>query len=88
MDTPEIVARLQSLLPDRGLTEVPADNIKPESSLREDLGLDSLKMVEFIVALEEEFEITFDDSSLNRDDFTTVEVVAGLVHKVAQSNAG
>lgn len=36
-------------------------SIKLESSFNEDLGADSLDLVEFVMALEDEFEITIED---------------------------
>jgi acyl carrier protein len=39
-------------------------DLKPEMSLREDLGLDSLAAVELLNALEDEFKIVFDDAEV------------------------
>ena len=40
---------------------VDADKVTPEASFIEDLGADSLDLVEFIMALEEEFDIEIPD---------------------------
>lgn len=45
------------------------------------LGIDSLKMVELIVALEDELGITFDDSELDPMNLTTVEAIINLANK-------
>lgn len=45
------------------------------------LGIDSLKMVELIVALEDELGITFDDSELDPMNLTTVEAIVNLANK-------
>ena len=45
------------------------------------IGIDSLKMVELIVALEDELEITFDDSNLDPSQLSTVKSVIELVEK-------
>jgi acyl carrier protein len=37
------------------------DEIKPESSFIEDLGADSLDIVELVMAMEEEFEVEIPD---------------------------
>jgi acyl carrier protein len=37
------------------------DTITMESSFREDLGADSLDVVELVMAVEEEFDVEFDD---------------------------
>lgn len=38
------------------------DEIRPESDIQEDLGADSLAVMEIVMALEEEFEIEIPDS--------------------------
>ena len=45
------------------------------------IGIDSLKMVELIVALEDGLEITFDDSDLDPSQLSTVKSVIELVEK-------
>lgn len=40
---------------------VDADLVKPEARFKEELGADSLDQVEFVMALEEEFDITIPD---------------------------
>ena len=45
------------------------------------LGIDSLGMVELLVALEDLFGIAFDDSALNPDELTTVGSVIDLVRR-------
>lgn len=44
-----------------------------------ELGYDSLKNVELVVMLEEEFNIRFDDSMLSQSRFSTVDSVIELV---------
>lgn len=56
-------------------------DIKPELKLKEDLGLDSLNMVELIVELEDVFNIEFDESDLDPTKFLTVSDVYELVEK-------
>ena len=43
---------------------VSADEVTPEASFIEDLGADSLDIVELVMALEEQFGITVDESEL------------------------
>jgi acyl carrier protein len=47
--------RIRRILSD--LTAIPADQIKPEDRLREDLGLDSVGSMELLSMLAEEFDI-------------------------------
>jgi acyl carrier protein len=44
-----------------GQLEVPRDQITPEARLKEDLGADSLDLVEIVMKLEEEFGVTIPD---------------------------
>ncbi|MGB9690951.1 MAG: acyl carrier protein [Candidatus Sumerlaeaceae bacterium] len=46
------------------------DQVKPESSFRDDLGADSLDVVELVMALEEEFGIQIPDEDAEK--ITTV----------------
>ena len=59
MATSAIEAKVKSLIADQlGVGE---DEIKPESSFIEDLGADSLDIVELVMAMEEEFEVEIPD---------------------------
>jgi len=44
--------------------QVPAEKIVPEARFSDDLDADSLDLVEFVMALEESFEITVEESEL------------------------
>jgi acyl carrier protein len=59
MATTTIEAKVKSIIADQlGVGE---DEIKPESSFIEDLGADSLDIVELVMAMEEEFEVEIPD---------------------------
>lgn len=59
MSKPDIEAKVKSIIADQlGVGE---DEIKPESSFIEDLGADSLDIVELVMAMEEEFEVEIPD---------------------------
>jgi acyl carrier protein len=45
---------------------VAADEVKPESSFIEDLGADSLDIVELVMALEEEFNVEISDEDAEK----------------------
>lgn len=48
--------------------QVPEDKIVPEASFANDLNADSLDLVEFVMALEEAFGITVDETELDGVD--------------------
>ncbi|MFO0597655.1 MAG: acyl carrier protein [Myxococcaceae bacterium] len=59
MTATNIEAKVKSIIADQlGVSE---DEIKMESSFIEDLGADSLDIVELVMAMEEEFEIEIPD---------------------------
>jgi acyl carrier protein len=58
---------------------VSPDEVKPESKFVEDLGADSLDVVEMIMALEEKFEIEIPDS--DAENIKTVQDVVDYIEK-------
>lgn len=58
-----------------------SDEIKPESSLAEDLGFDSLDLVETVMTLEEQFDITITDEEAEAVSDKTFADVVTLVKK-------
>ncbi|MCI9627179.1 MAG: acyl carrier protein [Clostridia bacterium] len=69
--------RVQEVLADQlGLEE---NEIKPESKLKEDLGADSLDMVELIMAMEEEFDVEIPDEEAQ--NIRTVEDAVNYVEQ-------
>lgn len=64
MDQNEVMAKLKELVVER--LNVEADRIKPEASFVEDLGADSLDIVELIMGIEEEFDIEIPDEDAEK----------------------
>ena len=59
MATTSVEQKVKSIIAEQlGVGE---DEIKPESSFIEDLGADSLDIVELVMAMEEEFEVEIPD---------------------------
>ena len=58
---------------------VSPDEVKPESRFVEDLGADSLDVVEMIMALEEKFELEIPDSEAEK--IKTVQDVVDYIEK-------
>jgi acyl carrier protein len=57
--------------------QVEPDKVTPEASFADDLDADSLDLVELVMALEEQFDITVDESEL--EGVKTVAQAFGLV---------
>lgn len=56
------------------------DSVSPDASLREDLGVDSLGMVDLVTLLEEEFSIRF-ATNTDLSEIQTVTDVSALVEE-------
>ncbi len=55
MTREEILAKIQSLVVDQ--LQVESSEVTPQSSIQEDLGADSIEVVELIMILEQEFDL-------------------------------
>ncbi len=58
----ELIAGLSEVLEE--VAGTPAENVKPEAAFDKDLDIDSLTMVEVVVACEERFEVRIPDEAL------------------------
>ena len=68
MKKEEVLARLKEIITDR--LDVEEDQIVPEATFVEDLGADSLDIVELIMGIEEELDIEIPDEDAEK--LTTV----------------
>ncbi|MDA8355260.1 MAG: acyl carrier protein [Actinomycetota bacterium] len=68
VDTEEAFEKFRGCAVD--VLQVPADKVTREARFADDLDADSLDLVELVMALEEAFEITVDESEL--DDIETI----------------
>lgn len=64
MQSDEVLAKLKELVMDR--LNVEEDQIKPDASFVEDLGADSLDIVELIMGIEEEFDVEIPDEDAEK----------------------
>ncbi|WP_027338548.1 acyl carrier protein [Halonatronum saccharophilum] len=55
-----------------------------ETKIREDLGIDSLDMVDLVLNLENEFDLIFDESDLNVSSFITIQDLVSLVEDTSK----
>jgi acyl carrier protein len=64
MKKEEVLSRLKEIIVER--LDVEEDQIVPEASFVEDLGADSLDIVELIMGIEEEFDIEIPDEDAEK----------------------
>ncbi|WP_316614925.1 acyl carrier protein [uncultured Ruminococcus sp.] len=60
-----------------GQFDVEEDSIKPETDLQDDLGADSLDVVDLLMSIEDEFEIEIPD-----EEIENIRTVADLVNYI------
>lgn len=77
MSTTSIEAKVKSIIADQlGVGE---DEINPNSSFIEDLGADSLDIVELVMAMEEEFDVEIPD-----EDAEGIKTVGDAINYINQ----
>jgi acyl carrier protein len=74
-DLRELADQLDLELPEAGLTEA--------ASLENDLGMDSLNLMDFLVFLEKKYQVQISDDRLG-----DVETIADIVHVLNEISAG
>ena len=76
----EIIEKLKSIIqPYLDEDEVDVNEIKLHSNLIQDLGLDSFYVVDLIIDIETEFDITIDNDQISQ--FETVESVVRVIEE-------
>jgi acyl carrier protein len=77
----EITKRVSALVVDH--LGVDAGDVKPESSFIDDLGADSLDIVELVMAFEEEFGVEIPDDAAEK-----ISTVGDAVNYISEHQAG
>lgn len=78
---PEIVAWIADMLRELHLT-APADQVDETTGLLgRGIGLDSMEVLQLVVAAEERFDLTVDESQLRPDHFRTVGAFATFLQE-------
>lgn len=75
--------KIDAMIQEAVFLETPPEK---ESRLKEDLGFDSLSIVQLIVEIEEMFAIEFEESDLDPQELETVEDVYALVARYAKES--
>lgn len=73
--------RVIELAPDQ--VDIPIENITPDSQFIADLGFDSLDHVEFVMTIEEAFDVTVRDEEAEK--IKTVRDAVGLIQTLISS---
>ena len=77
MNTQDVLAKMQELIGDQFALD--AEEITMETSFEEDLGADSVDLVELVMAMEEEFEV----GEIQEEDLSALKTVGDAVNYIA-----
>ena len=76
----ELISELKTIIADELDLNLTVEEIDDKVSLFEEgLGFDSIAIVEFISAIEKHFDIEFDDSELDPENFQSLQILAKLI---------
>ena len=79
MDSNELSARIKSILVERLFLDIAPDQLGDQESLTIKYGVDSVRLFDMVVGLEDDFGICFADDELRIANFDSVAVIAGRV---------
>lgn len=76
--------RLKSIVSE--ITGVDSDKIMPDSDFKDDLGADSLDVVELLVDVEDVFKVRFDWEKINEHNLNTINDVEKAIELKREGN--
>lgn len=79
MDYDEILKRIIIVV--KEFCAVNKDSISEATLISNDLGINSLKVIELMIGLEEEFDIVFNDGAIIMENFKSIGTISEIVSK-------
>lgn len=79
---PSIEDGLRDILVEALFVERPRDQILSTTSLRQELGLDSVGFVELKTQVETRFRVTISDDAFAPENFASISTLAGLIERL------
>ncbi len=73
--------RLKELIVERLFLKIEPSEIGDEDNLAEDHGIDSLQVLEVIVGLEEEYDVSLEDEDFDAEMLQTIKSIADFVRE-------
>lgn len=80
----EIYDKIIKIIADNYIVPVEVPQINTQTQLVQDLAFESIKLLELVVYLEEEFGIEFDDDRLTMENFETIGLIVKTVENLLQ----
>lgn len=84
----DIGLRLKKIIMKNSRKEISESDITDNSSLTADFGFDSVQMIEMIIDIESEFDITIEDEDIELDVLTKYGLLKGLISKKVNADCG
>jgi acyl carrier protein len=81
MVPPDLKNRIAEILVERLFLDVPPADIGENESLTLKYGVDSVRLFDMVVSLEDDFEISFEDDELVLENFDTLNRIADQVQQ-------
>ncbi|MBN2712021.1 MAG: acyl carrier protein [Planctomycetes bacterium] len=79
-EVPEnIEQHIKEIIVERLFLDISPEDLSSDESLTDEHGVDSVRLFDMIVGLEEDFEISFEDEELMLKNFDTVKSIAERV---------
>jgi acyl carrier protein len=85
--SPETLAKLKAMVLEITQMKITPDQVSDSANLFNDCGLDSTSVVELVVALEQEFDITIDEDELDVRLFQDIGELGSFVEAKRAENA-
>lgn len=77
----DLEQRIKEIIVERLFLEIEPDQLEDNASLTDAHGVDSVRLFDMIVGLEEDFEVSFEDEELVIENFDTVENIADRIRE-------
>lgn len=85
MDVSTIERQVRSFISQASYGQIDYDDVTPDSSITNDLNVDSLAFMEILLEIENEWDIVFDDEAMQIGAFSTVLDLVTYIHKKLSS---
>ena len=79
MNEQPIEERVKELMVERLFLKITPQEIETDAPIMEAYGVDSVSLFELVAGLEEEYDITFEDTDFSIESFRSVSSIADLV---------
>jgi acyl carrier protein len=81
----ETTAKIKQFIVEEFMPDVPADELDDDFDLLTGGVVDSLGLLKFVAWMEDEFDITVDDSQLGPESFRTVAAIKAFVDQARET---